>query len=76
MSNKEYIDWTEVREVELTKDTNSQYDIFDVIAEQHYLRKPGAPEIDVVAHGILMMKLVEKMSNYTDPYLYIGETDL
>jgi len=76
MSAESYIDWQLVHEIEIFNDPESQYDVFDVMHEQHVFRALGAPERDIQAHGRLMMKVVERMAGYTDDYIYLGETDL
>ncbi len=69
---QDYTDWVEVHQVEILYDTDTQYDILDVVVEQEVFRKAGATERDIQAHGRLMMQVVERMEGYTDPIEVIG----
>lgn len=69
---EDYAGWEIQHEFAITTDLEAQYDVFDVIAEQEYLRSLGATERDLRAYGRVMMELVEVMRGYTDMYEYKG----
>ena len=54
---EQYIDWYSQHEQRVLSDPNLNYNVYDVLSEQDYLRSEGVPEHRVAEHGAVMVDL-------------------